>query len=530
MRAIVLNVILSASLVITGCAPSGLKDIHPSHADALDHLKQATVQARSPEVRAAHCLAAAEFSLCDLDSVDRSASARLVYNRAAADLVVLLRESRQGTLWNRPLSLATGSRTYQLRFAQSARDGLYDPAFFTSFTRADSVKAGSIQHPNRQHGIGGALVGIRKTSPLEPFSPLVGVTAPVTAVLDFRGTEVTVSLIDPTRKSTGLAAGEYRPLAADFSAPLAYYPQKSELWDGLMGAMRVSEYMDITGLYMLEPYDPDRIPLVFVHGLISTPRMWRNVINELERDPEIRRNYQCAVFAYPTGNPPLYSAMRLREELDKFHKRYPAARDTVLVGHSMGGILSRTQVISLRRENWNVIGEDKASRIFERTPKGSIVDRSTRFEANSRIGRAIFICAPHRGSEMAIGGIGSIGMRLISLPGDLVSTATATLGDSISLITGDANRLPNSVVGLSPNNPTYRVLDSVPIRVPHHSIIGDRGKGDTPKSSDGVVEYWSSHLKSAASEKIVPGPHGACELPETIEELRRILHVHLKSK
>lgn len=31
-------------------------------------------------------------------------------------------------------------------------------------------------------------------------------------------------------------------------------------------------------------------------------------------------------------------------------------------------------------------------------------------------------------------------------------------------------------------------------------------------------------------QRVVPGPHGACELPETLDELRRILHLHLKSE
>jgi hypothetical protein len=75
----------------------------------------------------------------------------------------------------------------------------------------------------------------------------------------------------------------------------------------------------------------------------------------------------------------------------------------------------------------------------------------------------------------------------------------------------------------------FQVLDSRPLEAPHHSIIGDRGKGDTPNSSDGIVEYWSSHLDSAVSEKIVPGPHGSFDTPETLAELRRILHLHLKS-
>ena len=59
--------------------------------------------------------------------------------------------------------------------------------------------------------------------------------------------------------------------------------------------------------------------------------------------------------------------------------------------------------------------------------------------------------------------------------------------------------------------------------------MGDRGKGDTPDSSDGVVAYWSSHLDGAVSEKIVPSGHGSHENPEGIDEARRILLLHLKS-
>lgn len=74
------------------------------------------------------------------------------------------------------------------------------------------------------------------------------------------------------------------------------------------------------------------------------------------------------------------------------------------------------------------------------------------------------------------------------------------------------------------------MLDHTPMTAPHHSIIGDRGKGDSPKSSDGVVEYMSSHVCSAKTESIVPGPHSACEMPETLAEIRRILHLHLHQK
>jgi hypothetical protein len=75
-----------------------------------------------------------------------------------------------------------------------------------------------------------------------------------------------------------------------------------------------------------------------------------------------------------------------------------------------------------------------------------------------------------------------------------------------------------------------RPLDTLPITAPYHSIIGDRGRGDSPNSSDGVVPYWSSHLEGARSELIVPGPHGSYALPQTVAELKRILRLELAAR
>jgi len=520
---------LLAAFVVTACAPSGLPPAEGLHKSAVSQLNQAGKTTLSAEQRAVFYLDAAKESAALLASGQSADPSRVIYNKAAADLTLLLSSSANRSLWNRPLNLSHGGSTYRLRFAKGTRDGLWSPDYFSSFVSANGVDLKTIKRRNRIDGIGGALVGIRKTSPLESFSPLVGVTAPVTAVLDFKGNDVTISLIDPTEKSKSRVAGRDRTLDADFSAPLAYYPQQNEIWEGLLGAIRVQQHMSITGLYMLQPYDPDRIPLIFVHGLISTPRMWRNVINEIESDPELRRRYQCWVFAYPTGNPPLYSAHRLRNELAKVQQRYPASKDMVLVGHSMGGILSRAQVTTVERDSWDVIGEDKTDQFFAKVKPGDLIERCTVFNANPHVDRTIFICTPHRGSNMAIGTLGSLAIKLISLPVDLVATTANSMGSSMTLITGDPHRMPTSIDGLSPRNPTVKVLDSRPIEVPHHSIIGDQGKGDTPNSSDGVVDYWSSQLKSAKSEKIVPGPHGSCELPETISELQRILHLHLQN-
>jgi hypothetical protein len=140
--------------------------------------------------------------------------------------------------------------------------------------------------------------------------------------------------------------------------------------------------------------------------------------------------------------------------------------------------------------------------------------------------RIVFICVPHRGSDLAINWIGSLGTGLISLPGKLLGGAldvvTAPLEKGVGL-----KHMPTGINGLSPRSPVLRGLDTLPIHAPYHTIVGDRGRGDTPNSSDGVVAYWSSHLTGAKSELIVPGPHGSFALPQTVSELKRILRLNL---
>jgi hypothetical protein len=89
--------------------------------------------------------------------------------------------------------------------------------------------------------------------------------------------------------------------------------------------------------------------------------------------------------------------------------------------------------------------------------------------------------------------------------------------------------MPNSVDTLEPNDRFVEAVNKLPIApgIPYHSIIGDRGRGDTPNSSDGVVPYWSSHLPSAQSELIVNSDHGAQYNPQAIREVERILKLNL---
>ena len=152
------------------------------------------------------------------------------------------------------------------------------------------------------------------------------------------------------------------------------------------------------------------------------------------------------------------------------------------------------------------------------------------FNRRPDIQRVIFISTPHRGSKLATSWIGRIGAALVRTPRLLASTYAAA---KPLLIADPAarplNRMPNSVDTLEPNDRFVEALNKLPITpgLPYHSIIGDRGRGDTPNSSDGVVPYWSSHLQGAQSELIVNSDHGAQYNLQAIREVERILRLNL---
>jgi len=512
---------------LAGCATAPQTARGPEYAPTASIMREARSLSVPVEKRAADYLQAAAVTASMLGSGIGTPACE-TYNAACGELTVLLRASEGGKLWNHPLTLTGNNNSYRLRL-EPAGSAVWAPNYFTTFERPDQVKEKLIRKKIIQEGVGGALVGVRIVNPPEKFMPAKGITAPVTATLDFHATDATLALRRPAKQPMTSVEGKTCPVAANFSAPIGYYqPPPNLLLVSLMAMLRSGHYMEKTGLYFLQPYDPDRTPLVFVHGLFSTPFDWVQTINGLQADPEIRKHYQFWVFAYPTGNPILYSALRLREELARADKLYPNHRPYVVVGHSMGGMLAHMQVVTATQAMWEKTLGQIAKSIFRQNSSDSLIVRATIFQANPRIKRVVFICTPHRGSEMASSGLGRFGISLISLPLNIATKMkdALTSADLVQL-TGSSKRLPNSITGLKPSNPGLPVINSAPISVPYHSIIGDRGKGDSPNSTDGVVPYWSSHLDGAQSECIVPGPHGSCELPQTIAELDRILRLNL---
>jgi hypothetical protein len=196
----------------------------------------------------------------------------------------------------------------------------------------------------------------------------------------------------------------------------------------------------------------------------------------------------------------------------------------------MGGMICRLMITDAGDKIWrDFFGTSPA-----KTPLASdtrkLLEASLVFNHQPDVQRVIFISTPHRGSKLASGWIGRIGAAFVRTPRLFTSIYDSTK----PLLVADPaartlKRMPNSVDTLEPNDRFVEAVDKLPITrgIPYHSIMGDRGRGDTPNSSDGIVPYWSSHLDGAKSELIVNSDHGAQYNPQAIQEVGRILKLNL---
>lgn len=389
--------------------------------------------------------------------------------------------------------------------------------------------------PILRPGIGAPVVAMmpQRARLLRHPEPLARRYLSLTAVVRFKGQTAHLCLFEPYTTRHVPLGGRDLPLAMDYSSGIsvALSREKLDLF-GLARTFLPQRYADTARLQMIRPYEPERIPVVLVHGLRDTPATWMPMYLGLMRDPEIRKHYQFWLFSYPTGYPITHSAMVLRRELERTRHRHPDHKDMIIVGHSMGGIVSRLLITDAGESLWHgLLGSAPAQTpLFGRNRE--LLEEALLFDARDDIARAVFLCTPHRGSELATNWIGRAAARLVRAPLLITETATAVsrlLG--IDPVSHGMGQSPNSITSLSPQSPTLRCIELLPIRstIPYHSMMGDRGKGDTPDSSDGVVTYHSAHLDGSASEAIIPADHGAHQHPQAIAEMRRILLEHLKA-
>jgi pimeloyl-ACP methyl ester carboxylesterase len=421
---------------------------------------------------------------------------------------------------------------------------------------SDRFEVLGLANHHRTYGLGVPLIVNRRKSapyPADAYYP-PAVSFPMTAFFRFDGglSELgkfrsgRLELYNPLAVQAVPVAGRQVPLETDLTTPLAYYLSKAQL-DRV--GYEAFLYPDIlgkkAGLHTLEPYQRGKIPVVFIHGLLSSPLTWAPVFNDLQADPELRKRFQFWAFFYPTGNPYLATAVDLRRELEQLrHELDPdgtdkALEEIVCVGHSMGGLVSKLMTVQGGNDFWKLVSKTPLDDL-QITPKArGELQAIFYFEPVPMVRRVIFMGTPHRGSRLSPSVLGQVGTRLAGLPKAVKSVVLDVEEETRG--SAEVGKMPTSVDLLDPKSPALELLAdrAKPPGMHYHSVIGiippnqmviERYFGGLlHQASDGVVPYASAHIDDAESELVVPADHFSVHHhPLSILEIRRILKAHLR--
>ncbi len=479
-----------------------------------------------------------------------------LYNAALESTLRMV--SKQGKL--RPgnsYRITTSKKDYDV---QVVSRGKWHDEDFEELKFCSEFQVKGLQSANVSYGVGVPMIAVRTShegeGPVEKFYP-EGLSFPVTALLRVTSPSVHLSrnaqhrhpcvleLHDPLDSTDIDLNARKVPLQSDLSTPLAFFldnPKFREQTDSNLGLFYPHKSEKLRGIYMLEPFDPNRIPVVMVHGLWSSPLTWMPMFNDLRSFQELRRNYQFWFYQYPTGQPFWISATQMRSDLFELRRTldpngaHPVLDQMVLVGHSMGGLVSRMQTIESGEEFWRILSDEP----FEKVKGGEVelqrLAAALFFHPNHAIKRVITIGTPHRGSNYSNDYTRWIARNIITLPSSVKDIGNSLVRQNPDLFRNtELVNTNNSIDSLSPQSPIFPTMLRAR-RAPwvtYHNIVGVVRKsnwfGGEAELSDGVVGVQSAHMDDVASEILVEAKHQDIHSkPRAILEVRSILVEHLR--
>lgn len=402
----------------------------------------------------------------------------------------------------------------------------------------------------REPGLGAPLAASLAPLPGETRNDLLlpELTIGVTAILRPPGSrtglawpplEGTLEVHIPEMTGTVDVAGQAVPLESEPTAVFAYSLADSPVWgqEYTRFFQAISFGSDQSQLYASVPHRHGRIPVVFVHGTASSFGRWAEMYNRLASDPRLRARYEFWFFSYDSGSPVTWSAMLLRESLQRAVRTLdptgsdPGMQQMVVIGHSQGGLLTKMTAIDSGTRFWDKDFSRPLESLDLSPETRDLLQRSLFVKPLPFVKRVMFLATPHHGSELSAGRIARWVIGFIKSPLALagVMADLARNRDALILNRADAKpRIPTSIDQMNPHNRFLRTLASIPLvpGVAANSIIAVQGDGPVEDGSDGVVAYRSAHIDGVESEAVVRSPHSLQDNPETVEEVRRVLLLH----
>ncbi|MCA9107229.1 MAG: alpha/beta fold hydrolase, partial [Planctomycetales bacterium] len=479
-----------------------------------------------------------------------------LYNVSLEEILRLLRKN--GSLENGgSTSLVVDERVLPI---EVRLEGRWHDSELEKLEFASDYEVEGLENKHHTYGLGVPLIAVRRDGAVptieDAFFPK-GLSFPVTAFFREAPDSATnvagapryvIQLLDPLDGPEVEIADRRAPLESDISTPLAYFMNDPVVGTHVLATFALLDAdfaEDYVGLYMLEPYDPNKIPVVMVHGLWSSPTTWMEMFNDLRSMPEIRQNYQFWFYMYPSGQPFWKSAEQMREDLAKVvHTLDPDRRSTqmermVLVGHSMGGLVSRLQTIDSGDRFWRLVSDKPLEQLAADQGSKHELQQVLYFEPNPFIQRVVSIGTPYHGSHFANGTTQWLSHQLFALSSQSTKETRELIEQNPNFFNNtDLLTINTSVDSLSPESPFLPVMleaETAPWVHYHNvigvledtSLLGKMGVQFQPEG-DGIVPLDSARIPGVESELIVPAGHMVVhQHPLTILEVRRILLLHL---
>ena len=433
---------------------------------------------------------------------------------------------------------------------------------FDKIELANDYEMDGIANRYHTYGLGVPLIAVHQQHdhdelPSEQYYP-PSLTLPLTAFceaacnadghLDHGDSRtVTLSVFDPLEKTYLQVADRTVPLESDITIPLAYRLNDPLLNTGVLETISMFNpdvISELYGLMLTEPYDESKIPVIFVHGLWSSPITWLEMYNDLRAIPELRSRYQFWFYAYPTGQAFWRSAQQMRYDLAQLKQNLDpqgtsdALTQMVLIGHSMGGLVSRLQTIDSEDHFWQLVSKTEFDRWRGDREALERLRETFFFDANPNVKRVITMASPHEGSRLANNLTRWAGQKFFTLPANSTADFRKLANTNSEYVIDRALLTANtSIDSLSPGSSFIRVMNLLePSQdVHYHNVVGNvpRDKWLTKvgvyEDGDGVVSLASGRGIEAESEIEVLAEHQEVhQHPQSILEVRRILLEHLK--
>ena len=430
----------------------------------------------------------------------------------------------------------------------------WQPKDFSHLICVGSYCNKNIRHHYQTCGLGVPLVVVRDhsagTRPFKDFylhqTPFAATAFLCPDVNQWLGCEVTsgsacqpresLALYDPLRSKTISCAGVPSVLAGDLTAPLAYLGREAN-WSPLVEFAKPETDPSLAGLRILEPYQPGKIPLVFVHGLFSDPQTYLAMANRIRACPDLDASYQIWVFRYPTGGTFLQSAASLRSQLRalvaicRSRDQNPALEQIVMVGHSLGGLITKLQVTDSGTTLWDSIARCPLNQIVASDQERAQLAEQFFFLADPSIKSVIFLATPQGGTPYASRPVGKLASRMVKYSPQLSAKHQQLIKDNPGVFAPVMQRrIPTSIDLMEPDDPLLLGMQRLHVNpcVRMHSIIGTGGcRLSTLGESDGIVPVSSARQPGVQSELYVDAIHtDILRNDVAIAEVERILRAH----